>query len=72
MGVYGRVASGGALHSTLSSIRPIFGRKVKADAPWSHQGGLVYGKYKRPLRAPTKENTLVMIAVDIIGKNIQN
>ena len=25
--------------------------------------------YKRPLRAPTKENALVLIAVDIEGKN---
>ena len=31
----------------------------------------VYGIYKRPLRAPTKENTLVVIAVDIGGKNTQ-
>ena len=31
----------------------------------------VYGIYKRPLRAPTKENTLVLIAVDIGGKNTQ-
>ena len=29
----------------------------------------VYGIYKRPLRAPTKEITLVLIAVDIAGKN---
>ena len=31
----------------------------------------VYGMYKRTLRAPTKENTLVLIAVDIVGKNTQ-
>ena len=31
----------------------------------------VYGIYKRSLRAPTKENTLVLIAVDIEGKNTQ-
>jgi len=31
----------------------------------------VYGIYKRPLRAPTNENTLVLIAVDIGGKNTQ-
>ena len=31
----------------------------------------VYGLYKRPLRAPTKENTLILIAVDIGGKNTQ-
>ena len=31
----------------------------------------VYGIYKRSLRAPTKENTLVLIAVDIGGKNTQ-
>ena len=29
----------------------------------------VYGIYKRPLRAPTKENALVLIPVDIGGKN---
>lgn len=40
LGVYVRVASGGALRSTLSSIRRTFGWKIKADAPWSHQGGL--------------------------------
>ena len=28
----------------------------------------VYGLYKRTLRAPTKENPLVLIAVDIGGK----
>ena len=31
----------------------------------------VYGIYKRTLRAPTKENTLALIAVDIGGKNTQ-
>ena len=31
----------------------------------------VYGIYKRSLRAPTKENVLVLIAVDIGGKNTQ-
>ena len=31
----------------------------------------VYGINKRMLRAPTKENTLAMIAVDIGGKNTQ-
>ena len=31
----------------------------------------VYGIYKRTLRAPTKENTLVLTAVDLGGKNIQ-
>ena len=29
----------------------------------------VYGIYKRTLRAPTKESTLILIAVDIGGKN---
>ena len=29
----------------------------------------VYGIYKRTLRAPTKENALVLTAVDIGGKN---
>ena len=31
----------------------------------------VYGIYKRPLRAPAKENALALIAVDIGGKNTQ-
>ena len=31
----------------------------------------VYGIYKRSLRTPTKEKTLVQIAVDIGGKNTQ-
>ena len=31
----------------------------------------VYGIYKRPLRAPTKENALALMAVDIGGKNTQ-
>ena len=31
----------------------------------------VYGIYKRTLRAPTKENALVVIAVDVGGKNTQ-
>ena len=31
----------------------------------------VYGIYKGSLRAPTKENTVVLIAVDIGGKNTE-
>ena len=31
----------------------------------------VYGIYKRPLRDPKKEDALVLIAVDIGGKNTQ-
>ena len=31
----------------------------------------VYGIYKRTLKAPTKENALVLLAVDIGGKNTQ-
>ena len=31
----------------------------------------VYGIHKRPLRAPTKENSLVLIAEDTGGKNIE-
>ena len=31
----------------------------------------VYGTYKRSLRAPTKENTLVLIAVDIGVKSTE-
>jgi len=30
-----------------------------------------YGIYKRTLRTPTKENTLVLIAVGVGGKNTQ-
>jgi len=29
----------------------------------------IYGIYKRSLRAPTKENAVVLIAADIGGKN---
>ena len=40
--------------------------------PLDQLGGLcVYGIDKRPLRVPTKENTLALIAVDIGGKNTQ-
>ena len=31
----------------------------------------VYGIYKRPLRAPTKENTLALIAAEVGGKKTQ-
>ena len=31
----------------------------------------VYGIYNKSLRVPTKENTLVLIAMDIGGKNTQ-
>ena len=31
----------------------------------------VYGIYKRTIRSPTKENALVLIAVDTGGKNTQ-
>jgi len=31
----------------------------------------VYGLYKRILKAPTRENSLVLIAVDLGGKNTQ-
>ena len=31
----------------------------------------VYGIYKRSLRAPTKENALVLIAVDTGGRNAE-
>ena len=37
---------------------------------YNHLGRLcVYGIYKRSLSTPTKENALVVIAVDIGGKN---
>ena len=40
--------------------------------PYNQLGRLcVYGIYKRSLRAPTKENALVLIAVDIGSKNTQ-
>ena len=32
----------------------------------------VYGIYKRSLRAPTKENTLVLTAMDIGDKNTED
>ena len=31
----------------------------------------VFGIYKKPLKAPTKENALVLITVDTGGKNTQ-
>ena len=37
--------------------------------PHDQQGDSVYGIYKRSLRARTKQNTLVLIAVDTGGKN---
>ena len=40
--------------------------------PHGHLGRLcVYGIYKRTVRAPTKENTIVLIAVDNGGEDIQ-
>ena len=40
--------------------------------PHNQLGSLcVYGIYKRTLRAPTKENRLVLIAVDIGSKNTE-
>ena len=36
-----------------------------------NEADCVYGIYKRTWRAPTKENTLVLVAVDIGGKNTQ-
>ena len=40
--------------------------------PHSELGRLcVYGIYKRSLSAPTRENALVLIAVNIIGKNTE-
>ena len=40
--------------------------------PHNQPGRLcVYEIYKRTLRAPTKENALVLIGVDIAGKNTQ-
>ena len=40
--------------------------------PYNQLGRLcVYGIYKSTLRAPTKENALVLIAVDTGGKNTE-
>ena len=43
--------------------------KLQIKSTGSTRQLCVCGIYKRPLRAPTKENTLVLIAVDIGGKN---
>ena len=41
--------------------------------PYHQLGRLcVHGKYKKTLRASTKENALVLIAVEIGGKNTQD
>ena len=48
--------------------------KLQIKSTWSLCGLgrlCIYGIYKRPLRAPTKVNTLVLIAADIGGKNTQ-
>ena len=37
--------------------------KVQTKSTWSTGKLCVYGIYKRSLRAPTKENTLILIAV---------
>ena len=39
--------------------------------PHGQLANSVYGIYKRSLRAPTKENTLALIAVDTGGKNTE-
>ena len=44
--------------------------KLQIKSTWSTRQ-TVYGIYKRSLRAPTKENALALIAVDIGGKNTQ-
>ena len=36
-----------------------------------NEAASVYGMYKRSLRAPARENALVLIAVDTGGKNTQ-
>ena len=47
-----------------------FHQLYKLQIKFTQLGRLsVYGIYKRTLRAPTKENTLALIAVDIGGKN---
>ena len=45
--------------------------KLHIKSTWSTSRLCAYGIYKRTLRAPTKENTLVLIAVYIGGKNTQ-
>ena len=45
--------------------------KLQIKSTRSTRQTLVYGIYKRSLKAPTKENALVLIAVDIGGKNTQ-
>ena len=45
--------------------------KLHIKSTWSTSRLCAYGIYKRTLRASTKENTLVLIAVYIGGKNTQ-
>ena len=45
--------------------------KLQIKSTQSTRQTQVYGIYKRSLRAPTKENALALIAVDIGGKNTQ-
>ena len=67
-----------------SQLKPGDGVSKEEDPKPSHQlyscrlnphdqlGRLcIYGIYKRTLRAPTKEHVLVLIAVDVGGKNTQ-
>ena len=46
--------------------------KLEIKSTWSARRLYVYGIYKRTLRAPTEENALVLIAVDVGGKNTQD
>ena len=45
--------------------------KLQIKSTWSTRQTLCVCNIYRTLRAPTKENTLVLIAVDIRGKNTQ-
>ena len=58
-------------------LKPRASVAKEEDSKTSHQPHnqlarlCVYGIYKRSLRVPTKENAVVLIAVDIGGKNTQ-
>ena len=45
--------------------------KLQIESTQSTRQTCVYGIYKRSLRVPTKENALVLIAVNTGGKNTE-
>ena len=66
----------GGNKTTIETRGPMWLRKMTQNLPTSYTAMqailsrlCVYGIYKRPLRAPIKENALALIAVDIGGKN---